>query len=414
MGEEKIRVTFNHLDTFILVRIERFERIAQTVLIDFIESNNFEAFANYIGGNYSIEGPSMLLLRNYSGKRLREGSIYIILKKTIETLESENRIVEAKDSLIILLEIDLKEIIYEVFAQSVAESKIDSDAFPFLNIDTFYSFHLRSGSKAPSLSVPKGAFSVNVRNVGQGSWNEIYVNNAPKLVYDCGTSYQTKKSQLPKYIGDREIEYQTHGPGLVISHWDVDHYHFIKALTDLTIKSFSFIVCRDYVPTLTSRVIFSKLNRLSAAFISVPPDDRGRTVKGAPLYEFVSIDDQIILFNSGSSKSRNMDGLSILVRTSNRSVLLTGDQHYSQFDKNVLPHYLTYKHEHNIVVPHHGGSAGRFKYNLNSCVRRGKAIISVGNNNYGHPFSANINKLLSNSFKVIETRKYSSDIRINL
>jgi len=66
------------------------------------------------------------------------------------------------------------------------------------------------------------------------------------------------------------------------------------------------------------------------------------------------------------------------------------------------------------VVPHHGGKAGNYIYEMSNNVTKGNAIISVGPNNYGHPIPDYIAALRDARFNVLQTRFEQRDITINL
>ena len=80
---------------------------------------------------------------------------------------------------------------------------------------------------------------------------------------------------------------------------------------------------------------------------------------------------------------------------------------------SVLPH-LNFKHKHHLVVPHHGGKAGKYVYKLPKNVIPDKAIISVGPNKYKHPLSIYTSALTTDRFSVLKTQKVKNDITINL
>jgi hypothetical protein len=72
---------------------------------------------------------------------------------------------------------------------------------------------------------------------------------------------------------------------------------------------------------------------------------------------------------------------------------------YDQISRYILPH-LNYKHLHNLVVPHHGGNAGKYTYIIPKYVSVSTAIISVGVNHYKHPFPLNVKALRSSGSTV--------------
>lgn len=395
-----------NLDSNVYMWIESVDHPGKTVLADFVESNNFADFFGITGRLFAVDGPSMVLFTNYKYKK-KEGAIYPINKLMVERLGNENRITIVENSFIIRAEINLQGIDEDIFGKSISHRSLNS-----LN-PHIYSFWFGRTHGAPIELPQKGRIEIVVKNIGQGSWSEIKIDGKHQLIFDAGTHYSTKTDQVIAMYGDSDLVYQDDKPGLIISHWDVDHYHFLKAMHDSTIRAFKFILCRDFVPSLMSRVVFSRISRLNPNCIALPADSRKTSIRETPLFDCYD-NQRFTIFNSGESRNRNKDGFSLLIRNSIASVLLAGDQHYRQFDLFVVPKYLNYKHVHYMVVPHHGGNAGTFTYSLDPKVRRGKAIISVGRNQYGHPFSKVMKCLNAATFRVYRTDVHEKDIMIQL
>jgi beta-lactamase superfamily II metal-dependent hydrolase len=392
----------------IYMRIEAMDNKKHEVLADFVESNNFDALNGFYESSFPLDGPSMLLFKNYKGRVVREGTIYILNYSVLQKLFNEGRINIVDDYFIIRAEINLQGLDEEVFGSSISHNTLERKA------PEVYWFSHFGNADINAIQLPKsGATQVIIKDVGQGSWNEIHVNKQIQLVFDSGTHYSTKKNDVKRLLNGSDKIYEQSKPGLIISHWDVDHYHFLDAMSDQAIAAFSFILCRNFTPSLMSRVIFARLRKLNSNLIALSPDTRTTTLKETPLFDIYN-NNRFVIFNSGVSRNRNKDGLSLLVRNSVKSILLPGDQHYGQFHHFVLPVFLSYPHIHYIVVPHHGGNAGTYKYSLHSGVTRGEAIISVGSNSYGHPFLKVMKCLTNDSFKVSRTDIHSRDISIQL
>lgn len=94
-------------------------------------------------------------------------------------------------------------------------------------------------------------------------------------------------------------------------------------------------------------------------------------------------------------------------------MILSGDALYEQLSRDILVD-LNFQHTHHLLVPHHGGKAGRFKYARPFKTLFGNAIISVGKNPYGHPIENNIESLRGVGFHVRQTRFEKQDIVISL
>src|SRR5690606_21405355 len=104
----------------------------------------------------------------------------------------------------------------------------------------------------------------------------------------------------------------------------------------------------------------------------------------------------------------------ISVRAKGGSVILPGDAHYKQISRDILP-MLNYPHDHNLVVPHHGGKAGKYCYDLpSSVVTIEKAVLSYGDNHYNHPSKENISSLKTTGFEIRRTFTEKQDVDIHL
>lgn len=394
----------------VLVYIEEFDKYEGKVLFDFIDSNEYTLFLDLIGINYNLNEPSMVFLKNYKGKNIQENTIYAIRPETIQLWKNRALILNNEiDSFLIGYNIDIANIEDQVFTDSVSLN----------NSLDFYSFNYKMQGQGDfsDISFPKkGKVSVDVRNVGQGNWNEIYFDDTVKIIFDAGAPMSATKSEIIAIIGNRTTIYPETKPILILSHWDKDHYHSLIGMKDLELKNnFSAFICRDNVPNRTSRILFNRIKNAigqkNTYCISAEP----RISRGGPTYlkPLSSINKKVVLYNSQYHKNRNISGLLLTIKTAKSSVVLSGDAHYDQISRDILPD-LNYKHDHNLVVPHHGGKAGRYNYNTSTLVTNSQAIISVGVNSYCHPIQYYITSLISSGFKVKQTKITGSDIMIAL
>ena len=101
------------------------------------------------------------------------------------------------------------------------------------------------------------------------------------------------------------------------------------------------------------------------------------------------------------------------MKTKSASVVLPSDAHYEQISRDILPH-LNFRHTHKLVVPHHGGKAGIYNYNIPPLCAVGEAVISVGENRYRHPLANYIISLTASGFVIQQTNVLGADIVIPL
>lgn len=394
----------------ILVYVEEFNRKDRTVLFDFVDSNQYTLFANILNENHDLNKPSMVFLYNYKGRIIQEDTIYSIRPETIQSWRNQ-KIIHSSilNSYLIGYNIDVSNAEESIFKESVSLNNL---------IDDFYLNYLMAGNGDNSniKFQNNGKISVIIRKVGQANWNEINFDDKVKIVYDAGAPFNASRADVAAIIGNRSSLYSTTKPILILSHWDKDHYHSLIGMTDSELKNnFSAFICRDYVPNKTSRILFDRIRNavgpLNTFCISADP----RIAIGGPTFfrPFTSIANQVVLYNSQYHKNRNISGLLLTVKSNNGSVILTGDAHYSQISRDVLPS-LNYRHSHNLVVPHHGGKAGKFEYNPPPLVKICQAVVSVGANHYGHPCSNYIASLSRAGFTIKQTASSVADISILL
>ncbi len=395
----------------ILVYIEEYNKQNRTILFDFVDSNEYNRFIDYANLNTNVSDvsiPSMVYLSNYKSKAIRENTIYAIPREVILNWNELGLInSNVENSFLIGYTVDLSKSEGQVFAESVS-------------INDFYDLrlhHLASsdGSKNKISPIARGKLSVTIRNVGQGNWNEIEVNNSVKYVYDAGAPMLASRADVMTIIGNKPAEYSSARPGLFLSHWDKDHYHSLIAMSDTELAYFSFLVCRDRLLNRTTRILYNRLKTaIGSANTFTLPAER-RTSRGGPTYliPVTPTNRQITLYNAQHNKNRNISGIVLSVKTKNSSIILAGDVHYDQISRDVLPH-LAYKHSHNVIVPHHGGNAGPYVYNVARQVSLEKAIISVGPNNYHHPMPQYTVPLNNDWLHVMQTQIIGSDITVKL
>ncbi len=376
-------------------------------MFDFFDSNELNLFTEYTNTVFDLNKPSMVILKNYNKKKIQENTIYSINRNTVIGWVENNQLETQNDSFLFGYNINLLPSDTEVFNNTVTLDEFN---------DWQLNYHMHGKGDIKKIpSKVTGKLSVIIRDVGQGNWNEIYVDGIATYIYDAGASMYDTKSQLIIRIGNRAVNYATDKPGLFLSHWDKDHYHALIGMTDAELSNFSFFVCRDQVPNLTSRILFVRLvtaiginNIYTIQAEQNPPRQRQCKLK-----EISPKGNQLMIFNAYQHKDRNVSSIVLSIRTSTSSIVLSGDCHYKQISNDILP-LLSYPNNHYLVVPHHGGKAGTYIYKLPKQITPIKAIISVGHNYYGHPLTHYKTLLKLDSFKIEETQAVSNDIIINL
>lgn len=387
------------------------KKVGDRILIDFLDSFEFGRFSNLIGvPNDWQENGSMIEFINYRGERkIQKGVVYILNLKALLNLDIAAFISQV-ESLVLAYQIDLADINQEIFGTSIALSKLERERGGISN---------RFTPSINDLKIESFTDQVVIRKIGQGNWNELYDKEKVHTVFDAGTIYTTSRNNLIRLIDDRDKLYQVSKPIFILSHWDVDHYHFLLGMEDDTIKAFQKFVFRNKVPSLTARKIIGRFNLLNkAALFPINADPRPKYTRG-PIrlssYPY-NYSGTLQLLNAQENRSRNKSGIGLLLRTKNNTVVFAGDFYYDQLDIDVLP-LISYQHDnHYLIVPHHGGNAGRMIYRLRTLVIQKKGIISVGKNPYipKHPYSTTISSLMNLGFSVTRTDLQKSDYIIKV
>ena len=400
--------SLKHRNQILYVYVEKVYK--NTILLDFVESGAFENFLETIGPvsiGKTINDPSMILIINYKQRKIKEGVTYSLNRSNIQKIAQDNRISQyQQDSLIIGFEIDLKEEDDEIFGKSKSFSEMERDE---LNLEEYPNHAI------PEIDI-KGDVKVLVRNVGQGSWNEIVVNNRTKLIFDIGTHYLTKRTDMQEMLKGKEDIFLKDKPGVIISHWDIDHYHYLVGLSDEALKSIRFFCARNYLPTMTSRMIYFKIERLIGCMNMYPIEPFPKPDKSLGYAQLQKINPKaqnIIYYNSTLHRNRNQNAICIAIRKVNSSIILPADTHYAQISNCILPD-LGFENNHYLVVPHHGGNAGKFEYKLKGLNIPQYAVVSVGKNSYGHPVSEHLQHLRDLGFKILQTNNLKKDIEVVL
>jgi beta-lactamase superfamily II metal-dependent hydrolase len=118
-----------------------------------------------------------------------------------------------------------------------------------------------------------------------------------------------------------------------------------------------------------------------------------RIVGGSSSRLTVEYDSSLLKLYKGTKCSdRNKRGILLSIHHNNKDFIFPGDHHYNQIDRLIRP--LCTGTEYNLVIPHHGGDAGRYQL-LDSIVNGVNGIISTGGR-YGHPKAVVVNRVTNN------------------
>lgn len=249
-----------------------------------------------------------------------------------------------------------------------------------------------------------------VVNCGQGNWNEIH-SKSEVLIYDTGASSRYSSSQIKNLVTKRFSQFKGKSIGIVISHWDMDHFQALKYLDKKQLSQINCVFGPSNIPP--SNVYKSTIKHLmtnNVQFRLIPPTTNrsGRAINLNQLSTSKTVD----VYRAVSGSSRNQTGIVLAIKGAKRLVLLTGDHHYEKIFNAINKKYTG--RDTVLVVPHHGGESGNLilsdwqsEFSVIECP------ISYGDNSYDHPNQnlSRINLLQGSSPKTTYTQ---GDLKFNI
>ncbi len=195
---------------------------------------------------------------------------------------------------------------------------------------------------------PKGNVTLTVVDCGHGNWNEI-ATNTDRVIYDVGASRWFTKSQVRAMVAGRSIGSETRPISVIISHWDVDHYHALLEFEPTELAKLRVVFMPSQVPdTATYRRILKLLTDHSVVLTALQPASRTSTSRVISL-EPHSQNGIFTLFRATSGRSRNQTGIVLGVRGQRKVALLTGDHHYDKV-LTAARKMVTYSRQHCVLV----------------------------------------------------------------
>lgn len=263
-------------------------------------------------------------------------------------------------------------------------------------------------------SLPNVNLTLKVRDVNQANWNEILEGDIIKLVYDIGAKTDAKKDEVQAVFNSREELLKRDKPILIISHWDLDHFHCLRYINSQTIREcFSKFICVDAMKSLTSHNTYCKI--LAALgnknVYCIQPANR---TNGITMHLWESVGNVSIYYGE-KSININYSGLCVFVKGMQRSVNFTGDIRLIQakdvYDKELQKGITT--NSHVLIAPHHGGE-NESKHRVYSNPTT-EVVISVGaNNRYGHPSKYMLSYLQSLCNNKLYRTDCNGDVKISI
>jgi len=242
-------------------------------------------------------------------------------------------------------------------------------------------------------------------NVGQGNCNEIRIGGEkgePYVIFDAGTDILRDKKQFAnrkRTLESRLMKGEL--PLLVISHWHTDHYSLLIAQSDKMLSNVMNYMMPSYVKSLSVFLFIARLKWLGKSnidMVKLPYSSRWLDEK---------LNETLMLYaNRYEHNNVNDSGLTLFVKGPNGNAMLPGDCKYAlaEGETNEAIEKMGAKSRNLcLMIPHHGGNAGKSVSYKVSDVKAIEGIVSVGVNGYGHPKTEVMDKIRKDVPKIRKT-----------
>lgn len=245
-----------------------------------------------------------------------------------------------------------------------------------------------------------------VRNVGCGNWNEIRSDNF-WLIYDLGGDVKFTDIEMQSIFSRITFDQNFIG---IISHWDLDHYRAILDLEDSQLSLMKYIIVPSKMPTTQQlKKTLSRLSSLNIPIIILMPSLKiGRSIDLISQGKYGNFE----LYRSCDGSNINQSGIVLVIEGLRKVAVLTGDHHYPQIYRSVFSTLGTKPYE--LVVPHHGGHAGKFERSNWCTINFSSGALSTQGNRYRNLPQSVIHNFFvgSNAFHCTDCRSqdYITDI----
>ena len=235
-----------------------------------------------------------------------------------------------------------------------------------------------------------GLLEIFCLDVGQG--DAIFIKSPDKknILVDTGNINSVQNVIIP-FLLNKKIRYIDY---LIITHFDSDHSSNIK-----------YLIKNNFIKNL----IISKkvdINYIKKRKILRKAKEKGINIYWVDSKDNMSFNEILIDFISPLENKqfdkRNDNSVVFRLKYQKFEMLFTGDIE-SDAEKNILKHINEDKLKSDILkVSHHGSITSSKRMFINE-VNPIHALISVGNNKYGHPSNKVIKRLKENNIKIWRT-----------
>ena len=235
---------------------------------------------------------------------------------------------------------------------------------------------------------PTGDIELTIVDCGHGNWNEIRTAT-DRLIYDVGASRRFTAPDVRNLVASRNIASETRAVSVVISHWDVDHFHALLEFQPAELAKLRAVFVPSQVPdTQTYRRVHKRLTDNKVVLAALPPAaslGTSRAIALRPIWQR----NIFTVFRATPGRSRNQTGIVLGIRGPREVALLTGDHHYEKVLAAAASSLGHGQPSCVLVAPHHGGLAGRPSApDWLAVFSRLTTPSTCGRNSYGPPMAA--------------------------
>ena len=232
--------------------------------------------------------------------------------------------------------------------------------------------------------------TVDFFDVGQGSAALISFSDGKTLMVDSGPP--SSRDQLLAYLNDRDVDALD---CFVITHQHGDHAGNVEAvLKACSVKDIVFPVVP--VNLLIDPDRFEGIYKdIADHGLVIHNPDKGEVILSGDGYAVTVLSD-----DTGPYKTLNDYSIILRVVVGDVSFLLMGDGEAAT--EQQLLHSGDNLHSNVLLVGHHG-NRNADSIPFLTAVSPDTAVISVGENNFGQPFNAVLNRLSDNNIAVYRT-----------
>ena len=410
-----------------LIYVEKYNWRRGFLLLDVVLQEDCQRFCAHYQRfqGQTLTNPSTLMLLNTkisATRSIREGQVYRVPHRALYGMDWHFSSPQDKET--ILAHVHAASLPANFFENTVAPTEVEETCTYSISSTLTDQTRIQEMLES-SFSPEKGPLSVIVKQVDQGSWNEIRAGDYLTAIFDFGYSIHWSATRCKSAVSSLSLQDQ---PILIISHWDIDHYKLLEAASDDQLRQFNCAILPHTCISATSKRMAQRLESLCPNVIAVPPTPRtSRSIGMDVLFQGV----HYILHVGHNSANINLSGLTLTLWGSRGCVFLCADHSYSQLFQHIKPCFLSISKPFwdkrkllncpplpcHVVVPHHGGRAGAIKatYSLTtSSIQPGLAVISTGPNYYSHPFPWVEAALSGLGLQVARVDTLGRDVSLNL